>query len=139
MTGDPKDTFGVTIEPAARRLANIKTVAALNLPISKEIEALGKITYDETSEATISAYVDGRVVDLFIDYTGAKVTKGQELAMLYSPDLYSDQVGLLNAKEALEKRGSQISPASATPTNGCTKTPVNGSLSSACPRVILSR
>ena len=109
MTGDPKDIFGVTIEPAARRLSNIKTVAALNLPYTKEIEALGKITYDETSEATISAYVDGRIVDLLVDYTGAKVTKGQELAVLYSPDLYSDQVGLLSAKKALQESKSDRS------------------------------
>ena len=109
MTGDPKDVFGVTIEPAARRLSNIKTVAALNLPFAREIEALGKITYDETSEATISAYVDGRIVDLLVDYTGAKVIKGQELAVLYSPDLYSDQVGLLSAKKALQESKSDRS------------------------------
>ena len=95
--------------PLPRRLSNIKTVAALNLPYTKEIEALGKITYDETSEATISAYVDGRIVDLLVDYTGAKVTKGQELAVLYSPDLYSDQVGLLSAKKALQESKSDRS------------------------------
>ena len=43
--GDPKDLFGVTIDPTARRLSNIKTVAALNMPISSQSEALGRITY----------------------------------------------------------------------------------------------
>ena len=106
VKGDPKDIFGVTIDPNARRLANIKTVAALNLPVSKEIEVLGKIAYDETSESTISAYVDGRIVDLLVDFTGAQVKKGGPLAVLYSPDLYADQVGLLSAKKLLEESSS---------------------------------
>ena len=105
-TGDPKDIFGVTIDPTARRLANIKTVAALNLPVAKEIEVLGKIAYDETSESTIAAYVDGRIVDLFVDFTGAQVKKGGPLAVLYSHDLYADQVGLLNAKKLWEESSS---------------------------------
>ena len=99
-TGDPKDLYGVTIDPAARRLANIKTVAALNIPIAKDIEVLGRIEYDESTVSTVSAYVDGRIEDLFVDYTGATIRKGDELAVIYSPDLYSDQVGLLQAKAA---------------------------------------
>ena len=106
VPGDPKDIFGVTIDPTARRLANIETVAALNMPIANEIEVLGKVTYDETTEATISSYVDGRVEDLLVDYTGAKVTKGDQLALIYSPDLYSDQVGFLSAKKASENTRS---------------------------------
>lgn len=40
VAGDPKDVYGVTIEPAARRLANIETVAALNIPLDNDIEVL---------------------------------------------------------------------------------------------------
>lgn len=100
--GDPKDIFGVTIDPTARRLANIETVAALNLPLSKTTEVLGRITYDETTLATIAAYVDGRIEQLMVDFTGAKVRQGDELAVLYSPELYADQVGLLSAKKAYQ-------------------------------------
>ncbi|MEL7496067.1 MAG: efflux RND transporter periplasmic adaptor subunit [Planctomycetota bacterium] len=103
VPGDPKDIFGVTISPNSRRLANIETVTAMNVPISKEIEVLGKVTYDQTSEATISSYMDGRVEKLLVDFVGAKVKQGEPLAVLYSPDLYADQVGLLNAKATLEK------------------------------------
>ena len=104
--GDPKDIFGVTIDPSSRRLANIETVTALNMPMSKETEALGRITYDETTESTIASYMDGRIVELFVDYTGATVRKGDALAVLYSPDLYADQVGLLSAKQAMESNQS---------------------------------
>lgn len=104
--GDPKDLFGVTIGPTARRLANIQTVAALNIPITNETEVLGRITYNETTEATVSAYVDGRIEDLLVDFTGAKIRKGDELAVIYSPDLYADQVGLLQAKQSASRASS---------------------------------
>ena len=104
--GDPQDIYGVTIKPTARRLANIETVAALNLPVSREFEALGQITYDETTEATVSARVDGRVENLFVNFTGAKIRKRDEVAVLYSPDLYADQAGLLQAKKALQRVSS---------------------------------
>lgn len=107
VPGDPKDIYGVTIQPNARRLANIQTVSALNLAVSNKIEALGKITYDETTEATISAYVGGRIDDLIVDFTGATVKKDQILGVVYSPDLYADQSGLLSAKKTLaESRSS---------------------------------
>lgn len=104
--GDPKDLFGVTIDPTARRLANIKTVAALNMPVANETEVLGRIAYDETTEATVSAYVDGRIEDLMVDFTGATIRKGDELAVIYSPDLYADQVGLLQAKQSASRVSS---------------------------------
>jgi RND family efflux transporter MFP subunit len=104
--GDPKDLFGVTIDPTARRLANIKTVVALNMPVANETEVLGRIAYDETAEATVAAYVDGRIEDLLVDFTGATIRKGEELAVIYSPDLYADQVGLIQAKRSANKRSS---------------------------------
>ena len=100
--GDPKDIYGVTITPAARRLANIETVAALNLPTSRKIEAFGQITYDESKEASVAAYVSGRIEKLFVEFTGATIQKGDDLAVIYSPDLYADQVGLLQAKAAVD-------------------------------------
>ena len=100
--GDPKDIYGVTIEPTARRLAKIETVAALNKPVSNEIEAFGQVTYNETNKATVSAYVDGRIEQMLVDFTGAKIRKGDEIAALYSPNLYADQMGLIQAKKSAQ-------------------------------------
>ncbi|MCH2177633.1 MAG: efflux RND transporter periplasmic adaptor subunit [Mariniblastus sp.] len=106
VSGDPKDLYGLTIAPAARRLSNIQTVMATSKPIKKTIKAFGKIAYDETSESTIAAYVNGRLERLFVDFTGAHVDRGQALAMIYSPDLYSAQVELLQARKALSEEPS---------------------------------
>jgi len=45
--------------------------------------------------------VDGRIVKLYADYTGVEVGDGDELALLYSPDLYSSQVAFLESIKLL--------------------------------------
>ncbi|MCA9135247.1 MAG: efflux RND transporter periplasmic adaptor subunit [Planctomycetales bacterium] len=92
-----RDTMSVTIEPAARRLAGIRTVEAELGPISQTIRTIGMIQYDESRLATISAYVDGRIEKLYADYVGVPVSKDDDLAFIYSPELYSAQVEYLTA------------------------------------------
>ena len=74
----------------------------MSMPISRSIQAIGELSYDEGTLKTISAYVDGRLERLYADYTGVVVEKGDHLALVYSPLLYSAQVELLLAKKAQE-------------------------------------
>jgi len=97
------DKFAVKIEPAQRRLANIQTAEVKQDPLDTEIETIGAIQIDESRQATISSYIDGRLERLFADYTGVEVKKGDHLAVVYSPQLYSAQVEYLEARKALEK------------------------------------
>lgn len=97
----------ITIDPAARRVANIQTVAVTSMPITRTIRAIGELSYDEGTQRTISAYVDGRLDRLYADYTGMVVKKGDHLALLYSPRLYSGQVELLLAKKAVAETRSE--------------------------------
>ncbi len=101
ISGDSKDFYGLTIAPAARRLSNIQTVTAVTKPLIKQVNALGTITYNESSEAVIPAWISGRLDELYVDYTGADVAEGERLALLYSPDLYSMQIELLESKNAM--------------------------------------
>jgi len=98
--GGASDSKSVNIDPAARRVANIHTVAAKSVPLVRTIRAIGELHYDEGSLKTISAYVDGRLDRLYADYTGVVVKQGDHLALVYSPRLYSGQVELLLAKKA---------------------------------------
>ena len=106
ISSDSKDFYGLTIAPASRRLSNIQTVTAVTKPLLKQINTLGTITYNESSEAVISAWINGRLDELYVDYTGAEVTEGEPLALLYSPDLYSMQVELLESKNAMNSSKS---------------------------------
>lgn len=101
--GNDTDQRSIQVDPVARRVANIRTVAVKSAPLIRNVRAIGKLNYDEGMLKTIAAYVDGRLERLYADYTGVVVGKGDHLALLYSPELYSGQVELLVAKEAREQ------------------------------------
>ncbi|MCH7688108.1 MAG: efflux RND transporter periplasmic adaptor subunit [Planctomycetes bacterium] len=100
--GGNTDSRSIQIDPVARRIANIRTVAVTSMPMTRTIRAIGELSYDEGTLKTLSAYVDGRLDRLYADYTGVVVKQGDHLALVYSPRLYSGQVELLLAKKALE-------------------------------------
>jgi Cu(I)/Ag(I) efflux system membrane fusion protein len=56
------------------------------------------IAVDESRQATIAAYIDGRLERLFADYTGVDIAVGTHLAVVYSPQLYAAQVNYLEAR-----------------------------------------
>ncbi|MEE2642256.1 MAG: efflux RND transporter periplasmic adaptor subunit [Planctomycetota bacterium] len=101
VSGDLKDRYGLTFNQANIRIANIQTAVAESKSLSEKIHAIGSIAYDESSLATISAYVDGRIEKLFADQTGFVVDGSCELGVLYSPELYLSQVALFQAKQLL--------------------------------------
>ena len=60
-----------------------------------EIEALGNIAYDTRQVGSISARVAGRIEKLYVRYRFQKITKGQRLLDIYSPELMTAQQNLL--------------------------------------------
>ena len=102
-SGEDLDVLAVRIEPAQRRLANIKTAEVAERPVSTTIRTIGAIQIDESRQATIPSYIDGRVERLFADYTGVEVEKDDHLAVVYSPQLYSAQVEYVESKRTLER------------------------------------
>jgi len=95
------DEFSVKIEPAQRRLANIQTAKAESGTLQATLRTVGAIAIDESRQATIAAYIDGRLERLFADYTGVPIAKGDHLAVIYSPQLYAAQVEYIEARRAL--------------------------------------
>ena len=55
------DEFSVKIEPAQRRLANIETAKVESGALEDTVRTVGAIAIDESRQATISAYIDGRL------------------------------------------------------------------------------
>ena len=101
--GADLDELAVTIEPAARRLANIQTAKVMEETVVTTIETIGAIAIDESRMATIPSYIDGRIERLFADYTGVEIESGDHLAVVYSPELFSAQVEYLESLKALSK------------------------------------
>jgi RND family efflux transporter MFP subunit len=111
--GGNTDELSIQVDPAARRVANIRTAAVKAIPLIRKIRVIGELSCDEGTLKTIAAYVDGRLDRLYADYTGVVVEKGDHLALLYSPLLYSSQVELLLAKRAREQSRSPMTQTAA--------------------------
>jgi Cu(I)/Ag(I) efflux system membrane fusion protein len=70
--------------------------------VSAVVRMVGKVDYDETRLAYITAWFPGRLDRLYIDYTGVPVKEGDHMFDLYSPELISAQEELLQALEAVK-------------------------------------
>ena len=75
------------LNPATRRAIQVETAKAETVPLDRELNVAGMIDDDDTRHRILSAYVDGRIDKLHVNYTGAEVTAGQPLAEFYSPAL----------------------------------------------------
>ena len=84
----------------AMKLANIQTtvVSSAN-DTENSIQLSGKIVENEKSNAVQVAYFSGRIEELFINFTGGQIRKGQQLATIYSPELFAAQQELLTTAE----------------------------------------
>ena len=91
------------LSPAAIALANIEVAPVERKPVSAEIRMVGKIDYDETRLAYITARFPGRLDRLYVDYTGIPVTKGDHMAEVYSPELLTAQEELLQALRTVKE------------------------------------
>ena len=56
-------------------------------PLRRSLRVAGTIDDDDTKHRFVSAYVDGRVEKLAVNFVGAEVNAGQPLATFYSPML----------------------------------------------------
>jgi multidrug efflux pump subunit AcrA (membrane-fusion protein) len=86
----------------ARHLASVQTTTVEYRKLTKSIYTVGKIDYDESSVAHVTAWVSGRADKLYVDFTGTVVKKGEHLIYTYSPDLLSTQEEYLLAYNGIE-------------------------------------
>lgn len=93
----------LTLSESQRDLMRIETLPVARRFPNLELRLVGKVSYDETRLAHISAWVPGRIEDLYVDFTGVRVREGDHMVRLYSPELYSAQEELIQAAEAWKK------------------------------------
>src|SRR5215468_4773827 len=72
-----------------QKAIGVETVEVKRQEIRKEISAPGKIAEPETGIATISARIGGRIEKLLINVTGEAVSRGQPVAQIYSPEVFT--------------------------------------------------
>jgi len=92
----------VNISPERQQLIGVKIGTVERRHLEKQIRTTGRVDYDEKRLVTISTKIGGWVEELYVDFTGAYVKKGQPLLTLYSPELVSTQEEYLVALRARE-------------------------------------
>jgi Cu(I)/Ag(I) efflux system membrane fusion protein len=72
-------------------VGNYEITTVKDTVISSEISLPGIIAYDSNSAVNISARISGRIEKMYVNYKYQKVTKGQKIFELYSPELLTEQ------------------------------------------------
>ena len=85
--GGEGNELRVSLSESAAALSRIETAPVARFFPTAEVRLYGKMTYDETSVARLTAYFPGRIERLFVNYLGVPVAKGDHVAEIYSPEL----------------------------------------------------
>jgi len=93
----------IKLSSRAERLAEVEATPVERRAVSHEIRLVGRIGYDETKLAHITAWVPGRLDRLYVDYKGVSIQKNDHLVSLYSPELLAAQVELIQALKTVKK------------------------------------
>jgi Cu(I)/Ag(I) efflux system membrane fusion protein len=89
----------VTIDDARRQLIGVRTEPVVLAPMRKEFRVVGHVTYDESSFSDVNLKVHGWITKLYANETGQKVTRGQTLLSIYSPELYNAEQDFILASQ----------------------------------------
>ena len=87
----------MSMSKSSKALAEIQTTAVQRGFPSTEVRLVGKLAYDETKEKSLTARFPARIDELFVNYPGIAVKKGEHLAKVYSPELLTAQRELLTS------------------------------------------
>jgi membrane fusion protein, copper/silver efflux system len=90
----------VQISPEKQQLIGVKYEQVQVGGGSRTIRAVGKVAIDETRIGHVHTKVEGWIDQVFVDFTGKLVQKGQPLLTIYSPDMLASQRELLLASKA---------------------------------------
>ena len=98
QSGDSSiDPDAIHLTKEAAQLANVLTSVVTKQKPVKEVRLYGKVQADERLLQSQVAHVPGRIEQLYVNFTGESVEKGQILAQIYSPELITAQQELLEA------------------------------------------
>lgn len=120
MSADPKPVDAgkptttprgdVTIDPRRQQLIGVRVAPVTREPMRHAVRTVGVVRYDETGLADVNLRLEGWIRDLYVDYTGQPIQKGQPLFTLYSPDLLATQHEYLLALKTRDQMQGSVIP-----------------------------
>jgi len=93
----------VRIDPERQQLIGLTSAKATRGPIGGSLRTVGRVAVDETRVRHINVKVGGFVEEIYVDFVGKPVARGQPLFSFYSPELLSVQTEYLLALDTRKK------------------------------------
>jgi Cu(I)/Ag(I) efflux system membrane fusion protein len=94
----------VAISPNRIQSMGITVTEATRMSLDQGFRTFGRVTIDETRMHHVHTRFEGFIENLYVDYTGQFVKKGQPLFSIYSPELYATQNEYLLALRARDQK-----------------------------------
>ncbi|HWP72767.1 MAG TPA: efflux RND transporter periplasmic adaptor subunit [Gemmatimonadaceae bacterium] len=88
----------VMISDNVARRIGVTYAPVIMAPLAREVRTVGQVTFDETRLTSVSPKIDGWVEQLYVNFTGQFVRRGDPLFSIYSPMLVTAQEELVLAK-----------------------------------------
>jgi Cu(I)/Ag(I) efflux system membrane fusion protein len=100
----------VKISAQKQQLIGVRTATVQREELVRTLRTVGQVTADERKLAHIHLKVSGWVEDVYADYVGQLLKKGQPLFTIYSPDLLATEEEYLIAKRGETALGNSQFP-----------------------------
>jgi Cu(I)/Ag(I) efflux system membrane fusion protein len=84
---DDTGTVRYTMSETAKKLAEVETTEVKRERASVTVRMVGLVYEDETRVAALTSRVDGRLDEVYINFTGVRVNKGDPMVTIWSPTL----------------------------------------------------
>lgn len=105
-SAESSDPSAVVLSERARTLARLRTTAVRPLAeTGSALRLLGRLEPAETARRTVTSWISGRVDQLSVATTGTDIRRGQVVARLYSPEVYTAHQDLLTARDQVAALG----------------------------------
>jgi Cu(I)/Ag(I) efflux system membrane fusion protein len=95
VTREQQEQGVVMIDEGRRQLIGVRTEPVVAAPMRMTFRAVGHVTYDESALSDVNLKVRGWITKLYVSQTGQRVSKGQPLFAMYSPELYNAEQDFL--------------------------------------------
>ena len=96
----------VMVSPVKQQLIGVRTDVVKKESPNRVIRTVAQVQVDETKIARIHVKIAGWVDQIYVDFIGKLVSKGQPLFSFYSPDLVATQQEYLIARRAQKDLGT---------------------------------
>jgi len=110
----PSDVVPVTLTSERQQLIGVTATPATRGALGQELRAPGSVEAPESGLAQVRTRAAGFIERVAVRETGVRVTRGQPLAWIYSPDIYRAQEEFLAASRWVAGAGT---PSTATGTS----------------------